>query len=211
MLTLFHSPMSRSSTIAAQIDAMGIADRVDIKLVSIPRRDGSGGHDPANPHPEGKVPILSHDGQLVWERPAIIAYLSELFPDAPCAIPPGHPERGTFLSWLAWYGDVIEPVLVCQAAGLEHPILTATFRGVKEMNTRLLTALADGRPYLLKAGYSGADALIHAPFALFPEVMPNDPSFRDWVERCANHPSEALIRDRDQADIRKIDRTTHDV
>lgn len=200
MLTLFHSPNSRSSTVVAMLHAMEITDRVTVKNVSIPRQDGTSGPDPVNPHPEKKVPILDHDGQLIWERPAILTYLSELFPGAPCTCPPGHAERGTFLSWLAWYGDVMEPVLVARAAGLDHPFLHATFRGFDEMAARLSAALADGRPYLLNCGYTAADALIHSPFALFEDFTPDEPAIKAWVARCADHPSEVATRERDQID-----------
>lgn len=54
MLTLFHAPQSRSSRIVTLIDEMGIGDKIEIKHVSIPRQDGSGQRDPANPQPEGK-------------------------------------------------------------------------------------------------------------------------------------------------------------
>ena len=68
MLTFFHAPNSRSSAIATLIDEMGISDWIETRLVSIPRQDGSGGRDPMNPHPEGKVPVLVHDGQVITER-----------------------------------------------------------------------------------------------------------------------------------------------
>ena len=70
MLTLFHSPQSRSGAILCLLEEMGIRDRIDVRVVSIPRVDGSGGRDPANPHPEGKVPALVHDRRVITERGA---------------------------------------------------------------------------------------------------------------------------------------------
>lgn len=80
MLTFFHAPQSRSSRIVTLIDEMGIQDQVQTTIVTIPRIDGSGGRDPANPHPEGKVPALIHDGTLITETAAVILYLTALFP-----------------------------------------------------------------------------------------------------------------------------------
>lgn len=190
MLTLYHSPMSRSTTITAALKAMEIEDRVTIRHVGVRRSDGTGGADPANPHPEGKVPILDHDGTLIWERPAILSYLSEIFPDAPAICPPGHPERGTFLSLLAWYGDVMEPVLICAAAGIEHDYITASLRGVAEINARLAQQLS-GRDWLLDKGYTVADALLSSPYAWLPDLMPENPAIRAWVARCGEHPASA--------------------
>ena len=94
MLTLYHAPNSRSTRIVGALMAMDALDKVDIVQVDIPRRDGTGRHDPANPHPEGKVPVLVHDGVEIWESSAILLYLTELFPEAGLGIPPGDRERG---------------------------------------------------------------------------------------------------------------------
>ncbi len=201
MLTFFHAPYTRSTVVRAAIHAMGVGDRVETCLVSIPRADGSGGRDPANPHPEGKVPVLMHDGRMVWERPAILTYLSDLFPHAPATCPVGHPERGPFLSWLAWYGGVVEPVLICAAAGISHDYLTAGLRGPKEVAARLSAALSDGRPWLLESGFSVVDLLLHSPFAWFQDMTPDDPATRAWVARCADHPSARAAGKADAADL----------
>ena len=80
MLTLIHAPMSRSSRILWLIDEMGIADLITIKTVDIVRSDGTGRSDPANPHPEHKVPVLFHDDTMITESGAIMLYLTACFP-----------------------------------------------------------------------------------------------------------------------------------
>lgn len=58
MMTLYHAPQSRSSRIVTLLDELGAADKVTIREVSIRRAlQGFGERDPANPHPEGKVPF----------------------------------------------------------------------------------------------------------------------------------------------------------
>lgn len=76
----------------------------------------------------------------------------------------GDPLRGRFLSWLAWYASVVEPVLIIQAAGISHPFVDFTFRSPAELAARLETALKD-RPYLMVARYAAVDLLLHSPFA----------------------------------------------
>ncbi len=193
MLTLYHAPRSRSSRIIRLIDELGIMDKIDINIVTIPRQDGSGGRDPKNPHPEGKVPLLVHDGVDIWETPAIILYLTDLFPNAGFAPSVGDPKRGAYLSWLAYYGDVVEPVLICQAAELEHPYLSATFRNMSAVANRLSRALSQS-PFLLSEAFTAADLLLSSPFTWFPEATPDVPAIRDWVNRCEAQPSaERLI------------------
>ncbi|MBC7282490.1 glutathione S-transferase family protein [Hoeflea sp.] len=190
MLTLYHAPQSRSSRIVRLLDELGVLDQVEIRIVTIARHDGSGGADPANPHPEGKVPLLVHDGVEIWESSAIILYLTELFPDAGLGRPIGHPERGPYLSWLAWYGDVMEPVMVFKIAGLSHRLLDVTFRGVGEMTARLSGQLSK-TPYILGNTFSAADLLLSSTFVWMPDATPDVPAIRDWMARCEARPSAA--------------------
>ncbi|KAB0682936.1 glutathione S-transferase family protein [Aureimonas leprariae] len=195
MLTLFHSPRSRSTRIVALLKELDALDDVGIEIVSTRRMDGSGARDPRNPHPDGKVPVLRHDGGgLVWESGAIVLYLADLFPAAGMSVPPGDPQRGTYLSWLAWYGGVMEPVLMAEAAGLHHPVLTATFRGAAEMKARLAAALAD-RPFLMGDRFTAADLLLHSPFAFFGK--PGEPTIDTWVDRCVARPATAFAAEFD--------------
>jgi glutathione S-transferase len=198
MLTLIHAPQSRSSRIVTLIDEMGIQDRITIKPVSIVRMDGSGKHDPANPHPEGKVPVLIHDDAVIRESPAVIQYLTDLFPDTGLGRPIGHPQRGEYISWLHWYGGVMEPVMIFDAAGLAHPMLTRTFRSIDEVTAKLKAALQKG-PYLVGDSYSAADLLVHSPYAWFKDATPDDPAIRDWVQRCMARPSAARTMASDAA------------
>jgi glutathione S-transferase len=192
-LTLFHAPMSRSSRIVRLIDEMGVHDQIEIRITDIQRRDGTGRRHPDNPHPEGKVPLLVHDGVEIWESPAIILYLTDLFPHSEMGRRIGHRQRGSYLSWLAWYGDVMEPVMVHAAAELSHPYLQATFRGIPEVTARLAKVL-ERQPWLLGESFSAADLLVHSPYAWFEHLTPDSAAIEDWIKRCKDRPSVARTR-----------------
>lgn len=198
MLTFFHAPYSRSTRVLALIEEMGIGEKIAIRPVTIPRQDGSGGRDPANPHPEGKSPCLLHDGEVVTETGAILLYLTDLFPGTGLGPLPGEPGRGAYLTWLSWYQGVLEPVLICDAAGIGHDWLTAAIRGPEEATARLRHALGRG-PWLLGERYSAADLLVHSPYAFFPDSLPDDPAIRDWATRCAARPAGLRALERDAA------------
>jgi len=201
MLTLFHSPRSRSTRVLQMIRALGIEDQVEIRIVEIPREDGTGRADPDNPHPEGKVPLLVHDGVEIRETNAILLYLSDLFPKPEFAPVVGDADRGAYLSWLFWYGNVMEPVLVHQAAGLTHPILEVTFRGVPEMTARLTKALAK-TPFLMGGSFSAADLLCVSPYMWFGEdYLPRDRVIVEWVARCADAEPVQWAADFDEAQL----------
>lgn len=198
MLTLFHAPNSRSTRVIWLLEELGNPD-VAIEVVDIHRAmTDSGSPDRHNPHPEGKVPLLVHNGVQVRETNAILCYLTELFPEKGLGVPPGDPKRGEFLAWMAWYGNVMEPVLIATAAGLEHEFLRVSLRGMPEVCARLETALS-GRPFLLGDRFTVADLICQSPFAFFPERLPESQDVRDWVARCQARPANARAAERDAA------------
>ncbi|GAB1378523.1 glutathione S-transferase family protein [Pararhodobacter aggregans] len=196
MATLFHSHNSRSSALVTLIDELGA--EVEIREVTIPRIDGSGGRDPANPHPEGKVPYLVDGDEQVRERGAIMLYLTDKFPAAGLGPLPGQKGRGAYLSWLAYYQGVIETVLLLDYAQIDHPALHAAIRDKAVMFAQLEAALAKG-PWLLGERFSAADLLCVSPFLWFPDFIPDMPLIRDWVERCGARPSVQRTLARDAA------------
>lgn len=198
MLTLYHAPFSRSTTILALIEEMGIGAHIDVKEVEVARRDGCGGPDPRNPHPEGKVPYLVDGMHGVRERGAIILHLTDRFPEAGLGRPVGHPQRGAFISWLFYYQGVMEPVLVLDAAGIEHPILHATFRDIGAV-IEVLSGALNGQPYLLGEEYSAVDLLLSSPFQAIPDAAPDEPTVRAWIERCADRAALKAAMERDSA------------
>ena len=198
MLTLYHSPQTRSTRIVRLLIELDVLDQVDIRIVGIRRHDGSGGADPSNPHPEGKVPLLVHDGVEIWESNAIILYLTDLFAAKRLGRPIGDKDRGSYLSWLAWYGNIVEPVLVSTAAGLSHPYLNATFRGAPEVAARL-TAQLEKTPFLMGSEFSAADLLLVSPYTWMPQATPDVEVVRDWIERCESRPSARQALEFDQA------------
>ena len=188
MPTLYHAPQSRSTSMLVLIEEMGIAEHIDVIDVSVARQDGSGGPDPRNPHPAGKVPYLTDGEDHVRERGAIVAYLTDRFPEAGLGRPVGHPQRGAFLSWLFYYQGVMAPVLVLDWAKIDHPALHATFRDLDAVFARLAHAL-DSQPYLLGEDYSAVDLLLSSPFQWIPNAMPEQPTLRAWIRRCADRPA----------------------
>ncbi|KUF09926.1 glutathione S-transferase [Pseudoponticoccus marisrubri] len=200
MPTLYHAPFSRSTTLLVLIEEMGLTDRIELCEVAVTRRDGSGGPDPRNPHPEGKVPYLVDGTDALSERGAILTYLTDRFPEAGMGCPVGDPQRGAFLGWLFYYQGVMEPVLVLDEAGCDHPVLRATFRDMGAVTARLEAALARG-PYLLGARYTAVDLLLSSPFHVMPEAIPDRPAIRDWIRRCAARPAVAAVTAREMATL----------
>jgi glutathione S-transferase len=168
MLTLYHAPRSRSSRFIWLLEELETP--YELRYVEVPRPDGTGRADPSNPHPDKKVPALVHDGALVTESAAICLYLTDLFPKAKLGPVVGDAKRGPYLSWLAYYAGVIEPVVTIEFAKLSgNEVFARSFRGLKEMNQRVSDALA-AAPYLLGEQFSAADLLL-ASLGQFSRAM----------------------------------------
>lgn len=197
MLTLYHGPNTRSSRIVQLLIEMDALDKVDIRVVGLVRRGNIGAPDPANPHTEGKVPLLDHDGTLIRESNAIILYLTDHFASE-MGVPIGDSRRGAYLSWLAYYGNVVEPVMIGLAAGVDHPAFHSTFRGPKELYAHLDQTLAQ-QPYLLGDSYTAADLLMASPFQFMPDFIPDMPNIKAWIDRCGSRPSINEMKERDAA------------
>jgi glutathione S-transferase len=195
MLTIYHAPQSRSSRILWLLEEVGAT--YTIALTNIPRPDGSGASDPNNPHPDKKVPALVDDGTLVTESAAIVLYLTDKFPGAGVGPVVGDPLRGPYLSWLAYYAGVMEPVATLEFAGVaDNPGVVRTFRGRAEMNARVLSALSAG-PWVLGERFSGADILIASMGQFIRPLLPAGDVVDAYLARAAARPALARARAKD--------------
>ena len=118
MITLYHSPNTRAASIVWLLEELGV--RYEIHNVDWRRPDGSGARDPANPHPHGKVPALSDDGETVFKSSAIGLYLTDKYRTATMGPLPGQATCGAYLSWLAYLPGVMEPALICRRVEIKH-------------------------------------------------------------------------------------------
>lgn len=202
MMRLYHCPQTRSTRILWLLEELGIRSEVDVKRVSIQRSDGSGHSDPANPHPEGKVPLLDHDGIHIGESSAIVLYLTDMFPTKGLGRSVGDPHRGAYLNWLHYYGGVIEPVLTVHFSTMTpDDLFKSSFRGFEEMSDRLTDQLSENQ-YLLGDTFSAADLLIAAPFIWFSAMAPDTKPVKEWIARCAQRPAFKKVT---EDDLRYLD------
>lgn len=193
MLTLFHSPQSRSSRIIWLLEELGVD--YEIQQVNIVRgMTQTGAPDPANPHPAKQVPALLDGDVLITESVAIALYLLEKFPDAGLAPPPGHPERGPFLSWMVWYAAEMEPAMFYFFAGeLDQPFKSKALGNVQR---RIVDALASG-PYLMGEQFTAIDMFVAATAQWARQVLPDDPRIDAYVERVTARPALARAQAKD--------------
>jgi glutathione S-transferase len=198
MLTLYHAPKSRSFRTLWLLEEIGTP--YEIKLVSIRRGDGSGARDPANPHPLGKVPAIVHDGALVYETTAIALYLTDAFPEAGLGPKIGDKNRGSYLTWLAYYSGVFEPSLTAKFLKVQHIYGTFGWGPFEEVVDHLTRTLQAG-PYFLGERFSAVDVVFGGsmPLLMSGQILPESDSFKDYVARITARPAFARAQSKDGA------------
>jgi glutathione S-transferase len=190
LITLYHRPNTRSTRFIFLLEELEAP--YEIRLVSTRTRDGGGERDPANPHPHGKVPAISDDGVVVFESAAIALYLTDKLPKNRIGPLPGDPERGAYLSWLAYYAGGFEPAFVSKFMSWEVPRSTAGWAPLEEVIPGIIARLAQA-PYLTGERFSAADVLYATSFALFANspILPRSPVIEDYVKRVVGRPAFA--------------------
>ena len=196
MITLYHAPKSRSTRMIFLLEELGAP--YEIKLVTIRRGDGSGGIDDSNPHPHAKVPAIRHGNETVFESPAIVNYLADIFPAAGLAPKIGESGRGLYLSMLAYYGDVLEPAFLSKFLNTPVPRGTAGWVVVEEAMAFIDQTLT-AHPYIPGDKFTAADILYATTFGMFAQnpMMPKLASVDAYVKRCLDRPAYAKAMAKD--------------
>jgi glutathione S-transferase len=196
MLTLFHAPRSRSTRIIWLLEEL--AAPFHLQHVTIRYMDGSGdGPDPANPHPDKKVPALLHDEALVTESAAVAIYLADLQSGAGLAPHVGDQDRGAYLTWISWIEGEFGPAIFQRlGAGADAPTPAAFEAALRRLND----TLAKG-PYLLGDRFSAADVMLGGTLGWARHVLPTDGPISAYLTRLAERPAFARAMARDAAPV----------
>jgi glutathione S-transferase len=110
-------------------------------------------------NPLGKVPAIVHNGSLVTEQGAIFTYLADLFPEANLAPKPTDADRGSYLRWMFYYGNCVEPAVVDKfMKNTPAPLGTSPY-GTYDLVVETFAAQVRKGPYVLGDRFSAVDIL----------------------------------------------------
>jgi glutathione S-transferase len=198
VITLYHAPRSRSSSILWLLEEVGEPYRIEI--VPIVYGDGKGQSAPESYrhiHPHKKVPAIDHDGSIVFECAAITLYLADAFPQAglaPATI--GDKRRGPYVTWLAYWAGVMNPVVASRFRGWDKDGPTG-FGTFDDMEAYLANSL-EKHPYIVGDSFTAADVLVGGAIGYFSEALfPKRKAYDDYLARLADRPARqrALAKD----------------
>ena len=197
-LTFYYSPMSTAVITNLVLEELA----VPCERVAIDIKKGNT-HTPEflRINPNGKVPVLVHDGTPIWESAAITLYLGEIFGVAKGLYPEPGPERGEAMKWVIWsnvtLGDAFGRFIRNTTDWFPVEQHNAKAAAAAEADTRgclqILDRALSGREYLL-AGYTLADAHVNS-LVDWLRFMKMDFSeyqhLNAWTARCAARPAYA--------------------
>lgn len=197
MITLYHAPRSRSSSILWLLEEIG--EPYEIEITPIVYGNGQGTPAPESYraiHPHKKVPAIDHDGAVIFESAAITLYLADAFPKARLAPAIGDARRGPYLTWIAYYAATMGPAITARFRGWDTDAPTG-FGTLEEMEDYLTRAL-EAHPYIAGEEFTAADILVGGAVGFFKGTfLQTRQVYDDYVERLAERPARqrALAKD----------------
>jgi len=157
-------------------------------------------------NPNGKVPVLVHDGKAIWESAAITLYLGEIFGIAKGLYPDPGPERGEAMKWVVWsnvtlgdaFGRLVRNTSDWVPAEQHNAKAAAAAKSDVRDCLRILDRALTGRQYLL-AGYTLADTHVNSyiDWLRYMKVDFGDyAQLNSWSQRCAARPAYGRVMGR---------------
>jgi glutathione S-transferase len=187
-ITFYYAPHSRASCALAVLEALG-AD-YDIHLLNLPAGTQRAPEYLAV-NPMGKVPAIRHGDAVVTEQVAVMLYLADLHADAGLTPAIDDPLRGPYLRWSVFYAASFEPAVVDRSLKRDAMPAMGSPYGDYDTVMRVLAEQLRRGPYLFGERFTIADVLwgVALRWTLAFGLVPDEPVFRDYVERVCAHPA----------------------
>jgi glutathione S-transferase len=187
LITLYHCPQTRSASIVWLLEELEVPYQT--KVVDFRRMDGSGARDATNPHPHGKVPALVDSGETVFESSAIALYLTDKYRTKKLGPAAGEPNRGEYLSWLAYRPGVMEPALISRRFEIKHVFGAMGWAPADEVEEVLNKHMAS-RQYFLGDTFSALDILLGGGlhFMMMAKMIKATPVLTAYSARIIDRP-----------------------
>lgn len=170
MITLYHSPFTRSHLIRFALEELGLPH--EVRAVDMARGEHKGAAF-LDLNPLGQLPVLV-DGSLVLREAAAIAlHLGDQMAEHRLAPAPSSPERAAYYQWVVFsvaselraLSKIALHTRVLPAAS-RIPAVVATGRDEWAAVARALTLAVHGKTFLLDTGFSLADVMVGGTLSL---------------------------------------------
>ena len=198
-LVFYYAPMSTAVTVHWALEELGVPyEAVAIDLAA--RDQDKPGYRALNPN--GKVPLLVHDGTPIFESAAIILHLGETFGVERDLFPAPGLERAEAFKWLVWanvsLGHAVRAFLDNTSDRVPAAQRNAEAAKVARAEVERLLGILDadlaGKTYLVGERFSLVDVHL-ASFVGWLNMIgfatPPESNLGAWLGRCASRPGHA--------------------
>ena len=209
----YYAPMSTASLTEAVLAELGTpCERVKLDITAGDTRKPEF----LKVNPNGRVPVIVHEGTAIWESAAITMYLGEMFGVDANLYPAPGPKRGDAMKWIVWSN-----VNLAEAGGRLSAALPADSDGAVQPNSldwvppeqrssiarekatadlaSYLSILNDGLAdqfFLLGGDYSLVDTHLHGIVGWISSMaidLAPFPNVTGWLQRCSRRPAIATL------------------
>ncbi len=209
-LTFYFAPYSTASVTEAVLAELGTpCERIQLAIGA----EGTRTPEFLAINPNGRVPVIVHDGTAIWESSAITMYLGEMFGLEKGLYPAAGPKRGEAMKWIVWANMVLADAggrLSAQMDGdgatqeespdylppeMRSEAAAARAQSDIAASLSILECALDGKNFLL-GDYSLADTHMQT-FVGWLGMMGTDysgyPGIAGWLGRCSARPALAAL------------------
>lgn len=200
-LVLYYAPWSSATTSLLAVEELGIpCERVKLDLSKKET------HTPEflKLNPNGKVPLLVHDGVPIFESAAIIAHLGETFGVEKKLYPAPGTDRAQALQWLVWanvsLGAAVGRWMAHSSEQVPADQRNAKVAEAGKAETQKLLAMLDahlaGKPWMVGDTYTLVDAHLAGALAWIGGLGFDVKSLKNiaaWSGRCQDRPALAKV------------------
>ena len=200
-LTFYVAPMSTASVTELVLAELGVpCERVPMDI----QKGDTKKPDFLKVNPNGKVPVIVHDGTVIFESAAITMYLGEMFGVEKKLYPAPGPKRGEAMKWCVWanvtLGDAVGRWTRNTMDYYPADQKNAKAGEAAEADMKNCLAILDGglagKQYLTGDDYTLVDAHLHS-FLDWLRMMKVDFSalsnLNAWSKRCSERPAYAKL------------------
>ncbi|QDZ02390.1 glutathione S-transferase family protein [Nitratireductor mangrovi] len=197
MLTFYHAPWSRSSSVFWLLEELGVEYKLEIVDIR-----GEGGAPEAYRaiQPNKKVPAIDHDGRIVTERAAITIYLCDTFPEAALAPAISDPMRAAYLKWLVYADAVFDPAVSARVHGLDYVSNDYSF-GLFDDMVRHVEEHLTTNAFMCGDRFTAADVQMGSAIGYTMEVLkvlPERDAFKAYMSRIEARPAAKRADEKDR-------------
>ena len=195
-LIFYYAPMSTASITELVLEELGVPVekvKLDIKAGDCKKPDF------VKLNPNAKVPVIVHDGTVIWESCAITLYLGETYGVDKGLFPAAGPKRGEAMKWCVWanvtlgdaFGRFARNTMSWIPAEQHNAKAAEAAMGEVKDCLRILDAHLDGKSFLV-GDYTLTDTHVNSlvdwlrhskvDMAAYPQV-------NAWSKRCCERPA----------------------